>query len=73
AMVVSSDFENKNKAFIRKAFTNLIVVNFQPTCENLVAYFAERIRYDFPEGVKLHSLRLYETSKSYAEWFASDN
>ena len=25
-----------------------------------------------PESVKLHSLKLYETQNSYAEWFASD-
>lgn len=73
ALVVSSNFEKANREYIKKVFTNLVVVNFQPTCENLVADFAERIKPGLPEGVTLHSLKLYETSKSYAEWFASDN
>lgn len=49
------------------------LVNFQPTCENLVVYIADQIIPKLPKGVRLHSVRLYETSDSYAEWFASDN
>lgn len=47
--------------------------DFQPTCENLVAYFADKIAVKLPSDIKLFSLKLYETARSYAEWIASDN
>lgn len=50
-----------------------IELPFQPTCELLVAHFAEIIKTKLPSDVELHSLRLFETATSYAEWFASDN
>lgn len=58
---------------LRERFDKLRFVDFQPTCENLVADFAHTIAAGLPEGVELHSLRLHETATSYAEWFASDN
>ncbi|MEZ5070030.1 MAG: 6-carboxytetrahydropterin synthase [Bacteroidales bacterium] len=51
----------------------LHVMSFQPTCENLVLYLSGKIRDLLPGRIRLHSLRLYETATSYAEWFASDN
>lgn len=52
---------------------NVVLVDYQPTCENLVTDFAARISSKLPDGVKLFSLKLFETATSYAEWFASDN
>lgn len=49
------------------------VVPFQPTSENMVLYIAEKAKTLLPEHIKLFSVRLYETSNSFAEWFASDN
>jgi 6-pyruvoyltetrahydropterin/6-carboxytetrahydropterin synthase len=46
--------------------------DFQPTAENLVIHFAGLLKDKFPPEVKLHSLRLYETVNSYAEWLADD-
>ena len=54
-------------------FTKVLPVPFQPTSENFLIDFAVRIGKILPAGVKLHSLRLRETSTSYAEWFAEDN
>lgn len=54
-------------------FSNIVVVDYQPTCENMLADFARRIASRLPEGVRLHSLRLHETTTSFAEWFAEDN
>lgn len=51
----------------------LIVLPFQPTCENLVIHFVNMIKDKLPSGVNLFSLRLHETPTSYAEWFAEDN
>lgn len=57
----------------RGLFGNTVVVDYQPTCENMIADFAARIAPHLPGGVVLHSLRLYETATSYAEWHAGDN
>ncbi len=73
SVVVSRDFERSNHEFLSRASTNMVVMDNQPTCENLVADFASRLQNCLPQGIKLYSLRLYETSKSYAEWYASDN
>lgn len=49
------------------------IVNYQPTCENMLVDFAERISKHLPDGIELFSLKLNETANSFAEWFASDN
>ncbi len=54
-------------------FEKVVLVDYQPTCENMLADFAERLQRALPANVQLHSLRLHETATSYAEWFASDN
>lgn len=54
-------------------FHHVVNVDYQPTCENMLADFAARLKARMPEGVCLHSLRLHETATSYAEWFAEDN
>jgi 6-pyruvoyltetrahydropterin/6-carboxytetrahydropterin synthase len=46
--------------------------DFQPTAENLVIHFADILIAHLPIHIQLHSLRLYETANSYAEWFAED-
>ena len=73
AVAVSKDFDRDKMEMLSKTFGNTVIVNYQPTCENLVADFAFRIKNHMPAGTRLHSLKLYETAKSYAEWFASDN
>lgn len=54
-------------------FGNVVAVDYQPTCENMLDDFARRIAARLPQGVALHSLRLHETATSFAEWFAEDN
>ena len=54
-------------------FTNIVLLPYQPTSENLLVDFAERIGQILPPQVRLHRMRLRETSTSYAEWFAEDN
>lgn len=73
SVVISKDFDRDKRGMMEKIFGNTVVVDYQPTCENLVADFASRLIKEIPAGISLHSLRLYETAKSYAEWFASDN
>ena len=73
SVVISSDFAAEKKKIMADAFGNAVIVDYQPTCENLVTDFAGRIKNELPSGIKLYSLRLCETAKSYAEWFATDN
>jgi 6-pyruvoyltetrahydropterin/6-carboxytetrahydropterin synthase len=73
ATVLNQAQEKDKTDLFRKMFGNTVVVPYQPTCENLVADFAGRISGQLPGHVKLHSLRLFETASSYAEWYASDN
>lgn len=73
AVAVSKDFDRDKMEMLSKTFGNTVLVDYQPTCENLVSDFASRIKIRLPERISLHSLKLYETAKSYAEWYASDN
>lgn len=58
---------------LRERFGRIVLVDYQPTCENMLADFARRIRPELPAGVTLHALRLHETATSFAEWYAQDN
>lgn len=51
----------------------LILLPFNPTCENLLNYYADLIKKALPENLELTHLMLRETPSSYAEWFAEDN
>ena len=52
---------------------HIILVDYQPTSENMVIDFSQKIKNRLPSSIKLHSLKLQETETSFAEWFASDN
>lgn len=52
---------------------HVILVDYQPTSENMVIDFAQKIKGRLPDGIALHSLKLQETDTSFAEWYASDN
>jgi 6-pyruvoyltetrahydropterin/6-carboxytetrahydropterin synthase len=51
----------------------LILLPYQPTCENMLIDFSERINKKLPDGIKLHSMLLRETATSFAEWNCEDN
>ena len=73
SVVISSRASQPDIERVEQMFEKFYVVDFQPTCENLVIDMAERIRTRLPAYVSLFSLRLVETATSYAEWFAADN
>ena len=70
---------NKNTPHIElaKELTNrghaVILADYQPTSENMVLDFADKIKARLPKNITLFSLKLQETDSSFAEWFASDN
>lgn len=69
-MVSEMSFKN---SFLEQYKGKIIVKPFEPTCENLVCDFAEKLSKELPNNVELYSIKLYETSTSYCEWYASDN
>lgn len=48
------------------------LVDYQPSAENLLLDFCQRLKAAMPENIRLHALKLEETPTSYAEWFADD-
>jgi 6-pyruvoyltetrahydropterin/6-carboxytetrahydropterin synthase len=58
---------------LKKNYEKLIFVPFQPTTENMVWELSLLIKKLLPPDLSLFSLRLYETEKSFAEWFADEN
>ena len=54
-------------------FKKQYFVDYQPTCENMIIDFAQKLLLKFPAGLKLHSIKLHETATSFAEWYAEDN
>jgi len=64
------DMVKKN---ISDVVENLVLLPFNPSSENLVISFSELIINTLPKNVSLHHLKLYETEKSYIEWYAEDN
>ena len=51
----------------------VVMADYQPTIEEMVMDFANKISSKLPDDIKLHSLKLEETETSYSEWFAADN
>ncbi|QGY44347.1 6-carboxytetrahydropterin synthase QueD [Maribellus comscasis] len=73
ALMVNELVPGEQIELLQKTTDRLILVGFQPTTENIVAYIAEILQQHLPSGVSLFSIRLYETVTAFAEWFASDN
>ena len=55
------------------SYPNVIMVDFQPSTENLICHFAEILKKKLPQGAELFSIKMHETAGSFAEWYASDN
>ncbi|MBQ6861243.1 MAG: 6-carboxytetrahydropterin synthase [Alistipes sp.] len=73
ALVLCTTADEGLRRVLAEQFDNVVTVEYQPTCENMLDDFAHRLMKRLPEGVMLHSLRLHETASSYAEWYAEDN
>ncbi len=73
AVLISREVPEDHYKDMGPMLERLRVVDYQPTCENMIADFARQIINRLPHGTELFSLRLHETATAYAEWFASDN
>ncbi len=58
---------------LEKRGHKVILADYQPTSENMVIDFSQRINRRLPDHIQLHSLKLRETGTAYAEWYAADN
>ena len=58
---------------IKKQTQKLVLVDYQPTCENMLLDFKDRLKNVLPKDVELLHLKLRETATGYAEWFSEDN
>lgn len=52
----------------KRNFDKIVCVAYQPTTENMLTDFVERIKAKLPQNVELYGVRLQETRDSYAEW-----
>ena len=72
ALLLNGNSPHKNIPELDTNFEKVIFVDYQPTCENMLMDFVNRISLLLPEHVKLISLKLKETPTSYAEWHSID-
>lgn len=73
SMILRKDTPQELLSVMQKSYERIVLVDYQPTSENMIIDFATRIKAALPPNVKLHHLKLWETVTSYTEWFAEDN
>jgi|SRR6185437_4969304 len=66
-LVLSREYINHLKP--HPSFNNLFQFGTEPTVENLLLFISKELIASLPAEVSLHSLKLFETGNSYAEWF----
>jgi 6-pyruvoyltetrahydropterin/6-carboxytetrahydropterin synthase len=73
SMLISSETGKTVLRNTKDMFEKFYIVDYQPTCENLVIEIVRILKEKLPEKIDLFSIKLCETATSYAEWYASDN
>ena len=73
ALVLNNTYTKELIDNLGNNFEKVIVVDYQPTSELMIADFAKKIMNKLPSYVSLKYLLLRETVTSYAEWYAEDN
>jgi len=73
SLVLFNKTPNEQISLLKTQFSNIKLVDYQPTSENMLVDFANRLQKVLPQNIKLHSLKLRETVTSFAEWYAEDN
>ena len=72
ALVLNNNSPKDLVDMLMKNYEKAVLLDYQPTTENMIADMAGQINSLIPKNLKLFSLRLRETPSSYAEWFARD-
>lgn len=73
SLILPSGHKDLNLPSTTDLFSKIIYTDYQPTTENMLLDLADRISSFLPAGIQLISLRLRETSSSYAEWYREDS
>jgi len=73
ALVLSNKTSPTLLKELKLQYERIVITEYQPTSENLLTDFVDRIKNGLPNGVKLFSMKFRETVTSYVEWFADDN
>jgi len=73
ALVLNENAPYVKSDLLTTEFEKVFTVPFQPTCENLMLYFLQKLQSRIPERLTLVSVVLRETPTSYAEWRIEDN
>jgi 6-pyruvoyltetrahydropterin/6-carboxytetrahydropterin synthase len=68
ALLLNGNSPHKNIPQLDQNFEKVLFVEYQPTCENMLLDFKDRIINRLPSSVKLVNLKLKETPNSFAEW-----
>ncbi len=73
SLVLNSKAPYGDLKILNENFERINFVPYQPSCENLLVDFLNKMSDKLPEGVNVNSIKLEETPTSFAEWFAEDN
>ena len=68
AFVVSSAMASDLRELLQRDFEKVVVVDYQPTSENLILDMVRRLQAVLPQKVELYRIMLQETPGSYVEW-----
>ena len=68
ALVLNAKTDAQLVDVLKQNYEKIVIVDFQPTTENLLNFIAGKIQTRLPDDVKLTCVRLRETDTSYAEW-----
>jgi 6-pyruvoyltetrahydropterin/6-carboxytetrahydropterin synthase len=72
ALVMTAEYLKRNN-IEQITSQKLILFDEEPTCENMLIKFVGDIQKEMPAQLQLISVKLMETSSSWAEWRAEDN
>lgn len=73
ALVLNQHSPHSELASWQKHFEKIVFVPFQPTCENLLIEFKNRLKHFFTAHQQLVAMKLRETPNAFAEWRTEDN
>lgn len=72
ALVLNDQTPREVQDVLQHHFEQVVLLPFQPTCENLLLHFVDLILKELPEDVELFRVRLDETATAFAEWCLED-
>jgi 6-pyruvoyltetrahydropterin/6-carboxytetrahydropterin synthase len=72
-LLVNGDTPHKKYAEVENGFAKIMLCDYQPTCENMLADMVGRLLKYLPVHIHLKRVVLQETSTSFAEWYSDDN